>query len=100
MRRVIDRVREDCLKQELSAHWGVFEARVVKPMMLGAPATPYHVLVDTLDLKDAAQAANMMITVKRRFARALYEEVGATVDEPSEVDDELHQLLESLVNAR
>ena len=36
----------------------------------------------------------------RQGARALYEEVGATVNEPSEVEDELHQLLESLVHAR
>lgn len=100
VRRVIDRVREECAKQELAAHWSVFEARVVKPMMLGDPPTPYSLLVELLDLKDAAQAANMMITVKRRFARAVYDEVGATVSEPSEIEDELRKLLESLGHPR
>ena len=46
--------------------------------------------------KDAAQAANMMITVKRRFAKALYEEVGRTVGSPAEVEDELNALLRTL----
>lgn len=100
VRRVVERVRQDCLTETLSAHWSVFEARVVKPMLLGATPTPYHVLVDTLDLKDAGQAANMMITVKRRFARALYEEVGATVQSVEDVDEELKDLLRSLEGSR
>jgi hypothetical protein len=49
-----------------------------------------------LDLKDSAQAANMMITVKRRFARALYDEVGQTVSEAGQIEDEIQELLRDL----
>ena len=38
----------------------------------------------------------MMITVKRRFARALYQEIGRTVTEPAQIEDELHELLRDL----
>ncbi len=57
---------------------------------------PYAALVSDLDLSDAAQASNMMITVKRRFARALYAEVGRTVTDPADVEEELGELLRDL----
>jgi hypothetical protein len=42
----------------------------------------------------------MMITVKRRFVRALYVEVGRTVIDPAQVEDELHELLRDLERPR
>jgi hypothetical protein len=42
----------------------------------------------------------MMITVKRRFVRALYFEIGQTVSDPMQVDDELHELLKDLERPR
>ena len=94
--RVLERVRRECLEEELAAHWAVFESRVVGPMLNGSEPTSYSVLVDTLDLRDGAQASNMMITVKRRFARALHREVGETVSGPDVIEDELLTLLRVL----
>jgi len=37
-----------------------------------------------------------MVTVKRRFVAALHFEVGQTLSSPTEIDDELHQLLRDL----
>jgi RNA polymerase sigma-70 factor (ECF subfamily) len=96
VRRVLDRVRRECMDEELASHWAVFEARVARPMLMGDEPTPYSILVDTLDLRDAGQAANMMITVKRRFASVLHEEVGDTVAAPGEVAEELHALMRAL----
>ena len=97
--RVLDHVRDGCTEAGLGPHWTVFEARVVAPMLRGAEPTDYAVLVDRLNLKDSGQAANMMITVKRRFARALYEEVGQTVSEPGQIEEEIHELLRDLERA-
>jgi RNA polymerase sigma-70 factor (ECF subfamily) len=98
--RVLDAVRDECVSEELGAHWCVFERRVVRPLLFGEPPVPYAVLVEQFDLKDAAQATNMMITVKRRFARALYAEVGRTVQNPEDVGDEILELLRALERPR
>jgi RNA polymerase sigma-70 factor (ECF subfamily) len=96
IKRVLDRLHEDCVEMELTPHWAVFEARVVRPMLFGEPPTEYSALVDRLELREPAQAANMMITVKRRFAKALMNEVRQTLAHPSDVEDELHALLRAL----
>jgi DNA-directed RNA polymerase specialized sigma24 family protein len=96
IRDVVDRVREGCLKAGLEAHWEVFEARVVLPMLKGEMRTPYSQLVKRLELADAAQAANMMITVKRRFVLALMQAIAATVGDPMQVEDELRALVRDL----
>ncbi len=96
IRDVVERVHEGCVKAGLEAHWHVFEARVVRPMLLGEPRVPYAKLVERLELADAAQAANMMITVKRRFVRALVQEIARTVGDPMQVEDELRDLVRDL----
>jgi hypothetical protein len=65
-------------------------------MLFGDTPKPYSDLVNRLDLEDAAQAANMMITVKRRFARELLAEVAGTVANPAYSEDELSTLMHDL----
>ena len=65
-------------------------------MLLGEPRLPYAKLVERFELSDAGQAANMMITVKRRFVQALIGEIGCTVSDPMQVEDELRALLRDL----
>jgi hypothetical protein len=80
----------------MEAHWQVFEARVVRPMLFGEPRVSYPRLVDRLDLKDAAQAANMMIAVKRRFVQTMLQQVAKTVGDPMQVEEELRALVRDL----
>jgi DNA-directed RNA polymerase specialized sigma24 family protein len=96
IRDVVDRVHEGCMKSGLEAHWQVFEARVVRPMLFNEPRIPYAALVERLELTDSAQAANMMITVKRRFVHALVQEVARTVGDPMQVEEELRELIRDL----
>jgi DNA-directed RNA polymerase specialized sigma24 family protein len=96
IRDVLREVRDACHRDGLEPHWNVFEERVVRPIMHGGEPTPYHVLITRLEISDAAQAMNMMVTVKRRFARALHAAVRETVDDPINVDGELRALIEDL----
>lgn len=96
IRTVLERVRERCRVQGLGPHWEVFEERVAKPLLTGGKPTDYATLVNRLSLEDPAQAANLMITVKRRFARALQQEVAQTVTDPLQVPDELQRLTRAL----
>lgn len=96
IRRVLEQVRQSCVNDAMEAHWAVFEGRVARPMLLGEQPAQYPDLVNRLELEDASQAANMMVTVKRRFARALYAEVSCTVTDPDQVGAELDELLQNL----
>ena len=98
--RVLTAVKAACETDGLDAHWKVFEHRVVRPMLFDEPPTEHATLVKLLNLKDEPQAANMMITVKRRFARALYQEIGRTVIDPEQIEDELNELLRDLERPR
>ncbi len=100
IRQVLTDVKASCEKDGLVAHWTVFEHRVVRPMLFDEPPTEHAALVEQLNLKDEPQAANMMITVKRRFARALYQEIGRTVIDPEHIEDELNELLRDLERPR
>ena len=93
---VLRAVREECEADGLGDHWAVFEARVVGPMVFGKPPTPHADLVRQLDLPGPAQAANMIVTVKRRFARALKAEIRTTVRESWSVGEEIVGLLSDL----
>lgn len=94
--RVLEIVKNDCSVLGLDAHWTIFERRIVRPMMLNESPLDYEALIKQLGLKDVAQAANMMVTIKRKFVAALYNEVGSTVSEENDIDDELRQLLRYL----
>ena len=96
VRQVLTDVREACEADGLDAHWTVFEHRVVRPMLLNEPPTDHAALVQQLGLKNEAQAANMMVTVKRRFVRALHREIGRTVVDPDQIEAEMRELLRNL----
>jgi hypothetical protein len=96
VRAAIDRAASECAEDGLEPHWAVFEHRVARPLLEGTTPRDYADLVAELDLEDAAQAANMMITAKRRFARVLRDEIGRTLASPAEVDAEIRDLLAEL----
>jgi RNA polymerase sigma factor (sigma-70 family) len=96
IRQVLERVRNDCEMAGLEPHWQIFEARVVRPMLFGESRTPYPKLLERLDLQDAGQAANMMVTVKRRFVQALIQEVSFTVSDSIQVEEEIRALLREM----
>ncbi len=96
VRSVLEKVREGCLKDGLEPHWTIFEYRVVRPLLLGDEPTPYHVLAERLELSETAHGPNMMVTVKRRFAKAMYLEVCTTVEGAAQAEGELFELLRDI----
>jgi hypothetical protein len=96
VREVLEQVRRECIADGLESHWVVFESRVVRPMLFGDAPVSYESLIGRLDLDDRSQAANMMITVKRRFARALVAETARTMSEPDEARLEILDILSDL----
>lgn len=98
VRQVLEKVRIDCMKRGQQAYWEVFARRIVRPKLHGEPPESYEQLVEAWGIKDAAQAANMMVTIKRRFARALVNEAELTVTDSMITRTELEDLLQLLVH--
>ncbi|MFK7959337.1 MAG: RNA polymerase sigma factor [Phycisphaerales bacterium] len=100
IRTVLAAASEECEASDLATHWAIFDARVVRPLFQEVEPMPYADLVSKFALDDESQAANMMVTAKRRFARALRMEIGRTVADPTEIDAELNELMSSLGGSR
>lgn len=96
VRGVLERVRRECERDGLEPHWTAFEARVARPLLEGGEPPDLASILRLVDAESTAQVSNMIVTVKRRFARALRAEVASTVEDPLEVDEELRALARGL----
>jgi RNA polymerase sigma-70 factor (ECF subfamily) len=100
VRAVLEKVRQGCLRDGLEMHWAVFDARVARPLLFGEQPASIAELIEQFELPSSAQASNMLITVKRRFVRALRAEIAGTVNSGNEVEDELIELMKDLERRR
>jgi DNA-directed RNA polymerase specialized sigma24 family protein len=96
---VLAKVETDCRRDGQAAHWEVFKARVVTPILEGAPAQPLVEVCGRLGIPDPASASNMIVTVKRKYRSALMETLAEHLSDPSEVEEELRDLIEALGKA-
>jgi RNA polymerase sigma-70 factor (ECF subfamily) len=94
-RRVIEQaaesMRTQCLRDDRADIWEVFVARVLSPTLEGAQPVPYEQLIARFHYETPERAANVLVTAKRTFQRALREVVADYCDE-GEVDDEIREL--------
>lgn len=94
--QVLTAVKRACCEDGLQAHWELFNARVVKPILDGAKAPPLEEICAKLAIEDTRRASNMIITVKRRFREALRRHIGTTVASEDQVDEEFDAIIEFL----
>jgi hypothetical protein len=92
IQQAMQRMREDCRKGNRDGLWSLFQARVVRPIFEDEPALEYEKLVPQLGLTSAAQAANLLVTGKRLFARHLRTVIGEYTIGENDIDDELRHL--------
>jgi hypothetical protein len=90
------RTRERCVSDGREDVWRVFEARMLCPIMDGAQLVPYERLIDELKLADMAAAANLLVTAKRTFTRALRSVIGEYEKDKDRIDDEIRELRAAL----
>jgi hypothetical protein len=92
---VLLRMRTECEKSRRHDIWGIFETRILDPILENAATLPYDQLVKRFGFRSPTQAANALVTAKRMFARVLRTVVGEYAGEAA-VDAEirdLHQIL-------
>jgi RNA polymerase sigma-70 factor (ECF subfamily) len=87
---------DGCGRQDI---WGVFEGRMVGPLLQSTSPQPYDHLAECYGVRKS-QAANLLITGKRMFARLLRAGVQEYVADDREIDEEIGELLAKLGGAR
>ena len=96
LERVLAQVRAECQTCGEESHWALFDERVVRPLLDGAPTPALADLCVSHGVASAKQASNMIITAKRRFRSALLQAVRETVLSQGEASAELEELLQFL----
>jgi hypothetical protein len=93
-------MREECERSGRGHLYQLFDARVLAPILTGAPPESYETLAPRLGLGSDADAANLLVTCKRMFARHLRQIVGEYAGSaPGAVDAEIADLRRILSSA-
>jgi len=93
---VLSQVKQEYLRTGRNAHWLVFEAKVLVPILHNVEAPPLDEICRTHGIKDDVTASNMIITVKRRFQAVLRHRLRDLVPSDEEVEVEFHEILRIL----
>lgn len=96
LQEVVAEVELQCSADGKDLHWRLFDARVLRPIMDGTEPEPLAGICKRLGNEDSAKAANMIVTVKRRFQAAIKDHVRRYVDSDEEVEQEIGNLMKIL----
>jgi RNA polymerase sigma-70 factor (ECF subfamily) len=89
------RMEQECQATGRTDVWGVFEARLVAPILRDEPVVGYDELVEKYKLATPRRATNTLITGKRLFVRTLRAVVGEYTPD-DEIEAEIAGLQEIL----
>jgi RNA polymerase sigma-70 factor (ECF subfamily) len=92
IRAGLDRMRLECEAAGRPDVWGLFECRVVGPILEGVPLPHYRQLVERFKLQSPRQAMNLFITAKRMYARCLRSVIAEYAGTEQEIQTELVDL--------
>lgn len=92
----LERFERKCVEEGLDAQHTAFMLRVVAPAMGGAPGPSLEALAKELGLAEWTQAGSAVQTAKRRFRRELERVVLETLDDPSDLADEIRAIRAAL----
>jgi DNA-directed RNA polymerase specialized sigma24 family protein len=103
-RHVIDEtvrlMRAECEASGRMDVWGLFECRLLLPLLNAAEPVEYEELVQRFGLQSPTQAANLLITAKRQFARLMRAVVGEYARDSEEIESEIRELMDILGKSR
>ena len=100
LHQTIAAMESQCRSSGRADVWGVFEARVLGPVIEGRPPTDYEELVRRFAFQSPTQAANVLVTAKRMFQRTLRAAVEAYAGSQAAVEEEIEDLWRILTGGR
>lgn len=97
MDQAIARMKDECNTSDRPDVWGVFHDRLLQPTLDRTEPPSYDELVERYEIKSPAQAANLLITGKRMFARTLRSVIADYAgDDDTQVQNEMDDLMHIL----
>jgi RNA polymerase sigma-70 factor (ECF subfamily) len=92
-----DRLEAECKATGRSGTWEIFRLRFLDPLIEGVSPTGYRELVGKMGIQSPTQAANLLVTAKRMFARHLRAVVREyAIDD--EVEEEIAELRRMIIS--
>jgi RNA polymerase sigma-70 factor (ECF subfamily) len=92
LEQVFEEVERSCHRDGRTLHWCVFRERVLDPIMDRSTPPPIREIVAKYGIQGEAQASNMVVTVKRRFAAALRRRLRESVTSEELLEGEFEQI--------
>ncbi|MGN6366953.1 MAG: RNA polymerase sigma factor [Phycisphaerae bacterium] len=89
-------MKDECERTHRHDLWLVFEQRILLPLFDNRPPLDYETLARQLHLASPTQAANLLTTAKRTYARLLRLAIAEYEPNPANIEEELthlHQIL-------
>ena len=93
---VVAEVKKRCIRDNKQTHWDLFNAHVLDPIITGKQPPILKELSKCFGIESETKASNMIVTIKRRFQRAIAERVRQHVDTDEEVAQEIRDLMKIL----
>jgi len=93
-------MRQECQASARMEIWGVFECRLLRPLLEGTEPADYDELVERFGLRSPSQASNVLMTAKRMFGRMLKSVIGEYAVDEEEIESEIRDLHAVLARSR
>ena len=100
LNRVLTEVKQSYFKQDMDAHWYVFQDRLLMPTLEDRQAPSLTEICRQYAIKDEITASNMLKTVKRLFQSTMRKHVRQTVASDEIIEEELREIFEFLGKRR
>lgn len=94
--QAIEDMRSICQSRRRLDIWGVFEGRILDPILSNTEPVSYEDLAQRFGFDTPLKAANALTTAKRGFRQALSKVVADTVADKTQIDAEISDLMKIL----
>jgi hypothetical protein len=98
--QAIDQMRAECVQSGRMDVWGVFECRVLDPILRDAKPLDYRQLTERFGFRSPGEASNVLVTGKRMYVRALRGVIGQYAGDGGEIEAEIADLHTILAGSR
>lgn len=89
---ILRQMRAECERSGRDDVWGMFQVRVVDPILEGAEPPDYDQLVERFGFRSPTQASNALVTGKRMFGRIMRNVIREYADNDDDIDAEIREL--------
>jgi len=93
------RTQAECTRSGQQRAWGMFDCRILKPLLHCEQTWPYEKLVERLGFGSPGEASNSLTTAKRIFDRMLRVVVREYADSEADIEGEIRYLADVLAKS-